>query len=122
MPTRSSDLLATSLALALARYLKDHPEAAPRAGAWRDADVESWITAPEEAIRAEATKGLEALDEWRDETREAAPDEWEAGRVEFLQAQLNFQSARSGSFATASGSLADFLGEMGEEVDVLDEH
>ena len=122
MPTRSSDLLATSLALAVARYLHDHPDVAPRADAWRGPDVESWIAASEEAIQAGATRGLEALDEWRDETRESAPEEWESGRVDFLQAQLNFQSARSGSFATASGSLADFLAEMGEDVDVLDEH
>jgi hypothetical protein len=122
MPTRSSDLLASSLALAIARYLRDHPDAAARAGAWRDGDVDAWLAAPAEAIGIEATKGLEALDEWRDETRANAPEEWEAGRVDFLQAQLNFQSARSGSFATAAGSLVDFLADMGEEVDVLDEH
>jgi hypothetical protein len=115
---RSSDLLAQSLALAIARYLQDRPQAAACAGAWGDGDVQTWMGRPPDAIAAEATKGLEALDEWRDEE----PDEWEAGRVEFLQAQLNFQSARSGSFATAAGSLADFLAEMGEDVDVLDEH
>lgn len=117
MPTRSSELLAASLALAIARYLHAHPGA--RAHAWRDPGVDAWLAAPVEAIQAEATAGLEALDEWRDD---AAPDEWEAGRVEFLQAQLNYQSARSGSFATAAGSLADFLADMGEDVDVLDEH
>src|SRR4051812_15472605 len=122
MPTPSSDLLAGSLALAIARYLQEHPEVGSRADAWRSDDVKSWLAAPVEAIPEEATKGLDALDEWRDQARADAPAEWEAGRVDFLQAQLNFQSARSGSFATASGSLADFLADMGEDVDVLDEH
>ena len=117
---RSSELLTSSLALAIARYLQDHPDA--DAGPWRDGDVDKWSGESLDAIGAEATKGLEALDEWRDEVREDDPETWEAGRVDFLQAQLNFQSARSGSFATASGSLADFLADMGEDVDVLDEH
>jgi hypothetical protein len=119
---RSSDLLAASQSLAVARYLKDHPDAVDGAGIWLDDEAEAWMAKPTEAIQEEATNGLEALDEWGDEAREEDPDEWEAGRVDFLQAQLNFQSARSGSFATASGSLADFLAEMGEDVDVLDEH
>jgi len=84
--------------------------------------LDKWSGESPDAIGAEATKGLEALDEWRGEVREDDPETWEAGRVDFLQAQLNFQSARSGSFATASGSLADFLADMGEDVDVLDEH
>jgi hypothetical protein len=118
MPMRSSDLLAASLPLAVARYLQDHPDAVPRAGAWLDGDAEAWMAKPVEAIQAEATRGLEALDEWRED----AGGDWEAGRVDFLQAQLNLQSARSGSFATAAGSLADFLTDVGEEPDVLDEH
>ena len=42
--------------------------------------------------------------------------------MEFLQAQLNFQSARTGFFSTAAGSLADFLTDMGESPDLLEEH
>ena len=107
---RSSELLPASLSLAVARYLKDHPDAVEKAGAWLDDEAREWMARPVDAIRAEATRGLEAL------------EEGEMDRVELLQAQLNFQSARSGSFATASGSLVDFLTDMGEEVDVLDEH
>ena len=39
----SSDLLAASLPLAVARYLQDHPDAVARAGAWLDADAEAWM-------------------------------------------------------------------------------
>jgi hypothetical protein len=112
---RSSELLADSQALAVARYLTDHPGAA--AQAWRDDAVERWLREPAAAIAAEADRGLAALEAWREDS----PEEWESGRVDYLQAQLNFQSARSGSFATASGALVDFLVEMGEDVDVLDE-
>jgi hypothetical protein len=119
MPTRSSDLLSQSLALAIARYLIDHDGAAERAGAWLDDDVRSRLDSTTEQIAEEAANGLEELEEWRDE---AGGEEWESGRVEFLQAQLNFQSARTGFFSTASGSLVDFLTEMGESPDRLDEH
>jgi hypothetical protein len=119
---RSSELLPRSLSLAVARYLHDRPEAAESAEAWRDDEVERWMTRPVEDIQEDATDGLEALEEWADEVREDAPEEWEEGRVDYLQAQLNFQSARSGSFGTAAGGLADFLADMGEDVDVLEEH
>jgi hypothetical protein len=117
--TRSSDLLSQSLALAIARYLTDQDGAADRAGAWLDDDVRSRLDATTEQLAEEAANGLDELEEWRDE---ADSEEWEAGRVEFLQAQLNFQSARTGFFSTASGSLVDFLNDMGESPDVLDEH
>ena len=107
---RSSELLPASLSLAVARYLKDHPDAVAKAGAWLDDDARVWMARSVDEIGAEATEGLEAL------------EEGEIDRVDYLQAQLNFQSARSGSFATASGSLTDFLVDMGEDVDVLDEH
>jgi hypothetical protein len=119
MPTRSSDLLSQSLALAIARYLTDHDGAADRAGAWLDDDVRARLDSTAEQIAQEAATGLDELEEWRDET---VGDEWEAGRVEFLQAQLNFQSARTGFFSTAAGSLADFLTDMGESPDLLEEH
>lgn len=116
------DQLAASLRLAVARYLKDHPDAVSDAGVWVDADVEASMAQPLEALQQEATERLEALEDWKERTQDEDPAEWETGRVSYLQAQLNLQSARSGSFATASGSLVDFLSSMGEEVDVLDEH
>jgi hypothetical protein len=117
-----AEQLAASLALAVARYLKDHPDAVPNAGVWVDRDVEARMTQPVETLQEEATERLEALEEWKERVQDEDPSAWETGRVDYLQAQLNLQSARSGSFATASGSLADFLMAVGEQVDVLDEH
>ena len=119
---RSSELLPASVSLAVARYLKDHPDAVQKAGAWLDDEAGEWMARPVDEIGAEATEGLKALEEWAEEVRADAPEQWEEGRVDYLQAQLNFQSARSGSFATSAGSLTDFLVDMGEDVEVLDEH
>ena len=108
-----------ALALAIARYLREHDGAAERAGAWLDDAVRSRLGTSSELIAEEAATGLDELEEWRDQ---AGGEEWEAGRVEFLQAQLNFQSARTGFFSTAAGSFADFLVDMGETPDLLEEH
>lgn len=114
--------LAASLRLAVARYLKEHPDAVPEAGVWVDNDVEATMAQPVEALRLKAADRLEALEDWKERAQDEDPAAWDIGRVDYLQAQLNLQSAQSGSFATASGSLADFLRSVGEEVDVLDEH
>lgn len=114
--------LTASLRLAVARYLTDHPDAVSDAGVWVDGDVEAVMAQPLEALQHEATERLEALEDWKERAQDEDPAEWESGRVDYLHAQLNLQSARSGSFATASGSLVDFLSSVGEEVDVLDEH
>jgi hypothetical protein len=114
--------LAASLGLAVARHLKDHPDAVSDAGVWLDRGVEARMAQPVEALGEEATERLEALEDWKERAQDEDPAAWETSRVYYLQAQLNLQSARSGSFATASGSLADFLMAVGEEVDVLDEH
>jgi len=113
---------AASLSLAVARYLKDHPAAVPEAGVWLDGDVEGWMAQSVEALAEEATERLDALEAWKERVNDEDTAAWETGRVDYLQAQLNLQSTRSGSFATASGSLADFLTSVGEEVAVLDEH
>ncbi|MDP9294057.1 MAG: hypothetical protein M3O90_06495 [Actinomycetota bacterium] len=117
-----AEQLAGSLALAVARYLQEHPDAVSDAGVWLDREVEARMTQPLESLGEEATERLEALEEWKERAQDEDPSAWETGRVDYLQAQLNLQSARSGSFATASGSLADFLMAVGEQVDVLDEH
>jgi hypothetical protein len=114
--------LAASLALAVARYLKDHPDAVSDAGVWVDDEVEAWMAQPVDALQDEATERLEALEDWKERAQDEDAAAWETGRVDYLQTQLNLQSSRSGSFATASGSLADFLMSVREEVDVLDEH
>jgi hypothetical protein len=111
-----------SLALAIARYLRDHPTAASKAGDWLDSTVERWMAMAVDGIKAEASQRLELLDAWERSVKTDFPDVWRAHRLEFLHARLNLQSARSGSFSTAAGSLYDFLTEVGAAVENLDIH
>jgi hypothetical protein len=111
-----------ALSLAVARYLHDDPNAERRAGVWLDATAREWRSRSEDEIGAEATRLLERLDGWQERVKAEAPDVWETRRVDANHARLNLQSARSGSFRTAAGPLADFLRGVGAAVDTLDIH
>lgn len=115
-------LAADSLALAIARYLIDHPEATSTAGDWKTTTVERWMEKPLKELQDEATKQLARLDELEQQIKSEHPDLWEPLRVEFVHTKLNLQSARSGSFRTASGSLYGFLSALGVAVDNFDIH
>jgi hypothetical protein len=111
-----------ALMLAVARYLHDHPDAATSATTWLDRDVESWRQRPTADIADEATKRLEALEGWRSRTEASDRASWESDRTTYAHASLTLQSARSGSFETAAGSLLDFLRDVGAPADELDIH
>ncbi|SRR5712691_4727620 len=112
--------LRASLALAIARYLKEHPDAKERAGSWVRPDVEEWLDKPVEEIAAEASRRHEALDRWSERAKADAPDLWETRRVDFLHARKNLDSAESGNFQSGAGSLYDFLSDVGEQVQSYD--
>jgi hypothetical protein len=113
---------ADSLSLAIARYLIDHPEATSTAADWKTTTVERWMGKPLKDLQDEATKRLSRLDELEQQIKSENPDLWEPLRIEFVHTKLNLQSARSGSFHTASGSLYDFLSALGAAVDNFDIH
>src|SRR6266542_597432 len=94
------DLAQQALALAIARYLHDHPEAVGTAATWMSSDVDAWRK------RSTADIAQHASDQ-------SDSDAWNADRVNYVHAKLTLQSARSGSFQTAAGSLFDFLREVG---------
>lgn len=104
-----------ALALAIARYLHDHPEARPAAGAWLRPSVAAWVAAPPAEVAAEVarrTADLQALDE---RLRRESPDLHSTYALELLHADLDLRAAATGSFGQAAGSLADFLREVGAE-------
>ena len=105
----------TSLVLAVARYLQDHPDAEPRAGVWLDDDVRA---ARGRDIAAEAGERLTRLERWM---QDADPELLRTRNPDVLRTELNLQAARNGVFATAAGSLFDFLEAVGEPVQELDE-
>ena len=110
-----------SLSLAIARYVKDHPDADGTARSWLVDAEQRVLDSSVDDLREQATDGLAALDRLEAALRER-PELWETRRTEVAHARLNLQSARSGSFETATGPLNDFLREMGERPATLDIH
>jgi hypothetical protein len=111
-----------ALALAIARYVTDHPAASPAALRWIDPLIDAKRALGLEGIKTEASRRLSELDAWEERSQEVFPDVYRTHRRQAQQARLALQSARSGSFATASGSLRDFLVDAGEPVQELDFH
>ena len=113
------ELSSASLALAVARYLKDNPSAADRA---TDVPPEArkWLESSVADIEREATRRLDALEDWREHAQAAYPWLWETYRVKYLHTQLNLEAARSGSFEAAAGALYDFLAGLGVQVQSFD--
>jgi hypothetical protein len=109
-----------ALALATARYFKEHPEVAAEANGWSNATVEAWQAREISEIVDEAAARLEQLAKWEEEVKENYPHIWESYRVDFLNTQLTLQSARTGSYETAAGSLYDFLTTVGAPVTLMD--
>jgi hypothetical protein len=63
-----------------------------------------------------------AIEQWSERTNAHHPDVWEGQGIYMLHAHLDLESARSGSFEAAAGSLADFLTEIGAAPRRLDFH
>ncbi len=115
-------LAASALGLAVARYLNEDPNAVPRAGVWLDAEADRWRQRPRDDIAAEAERRLVELEAWKERVQEQRPALYETRRMDAVNATLALQSARSGSFGTASGPLLDFLSEVGTPGQRLDIH
>lgn len=112
----------SSLSMAIARYLKDRPNVTDAAKDWLDPMVEKWMAMSLVDIEDEASRRLQKLERWERTVTADYSEIWNAYRLEFLHTKLNLQSARSGSFSTAAGSLYDFLISVGASVDNLDIH
>jgi hypothetical protein len=115
-------LSSRALMLAVARYLSDDPNAVPRAGQWLDGEADRWRQRPAREIAAEASKVLDMLEAWQERVSEGRPNFYETRRMDYMNARLALQSARSGSFRTTSGALHDFLRDVGTPGERLDIH
>lgn len=116
------ELSSRALSLAVARYLSDDPNAVPRAGTWLDGEADRWRQRDTDEIAAEATRLLDRLESWQERIAEERPELSETRRIDYLNAKLALQSARSGSFVTAAGPLNDFLKSVGTPAERLDIH
>ena len=100
----------------MARYLSEHPDAAGAAGAFLNADAETWRARGAEAIAQEAERTAESLEAW---SEHAGEELRQTRNSDYLHAKLALGSARTGAFGTAAGPLSDFLSSVGEEPDRL---
>jgi hypothetical protein len=114
--------LIVSQALAIGRYLHEHPEALPLAEAhhWRNWEVDDWRARPIAEIIAEATARGARLANWEAEVPAAYPKVWEQYRSDALLVRYSLGPARTGVFTEAVGNLADFLRQMGADVKRID--
>jgi hypothetical protein len=130
MPTPSSDelrrrantALQEALALAIARYLHDHPDAPEAARAWLEGDEAALAELDSTSIMGTASEALDGLDVLTADVLVRGGDLAEELRVQLAHARLDLQSARSGSFETAVGSLRDFLVDAGATPQDFDIH
>lgn len=130
MPMPSSDelrqradvLLQDALALAIARYLHDHPDAPEAARTWLEGDQTALVELDALSIAESASENLDRLDVLTADVLEHGGNLVEEMRVQLAHSRLDLQSARSGSFETAVGSLRDFLVDAGAAPRDLDIH
>jgi hypothetical protein len=117
---RAAQAAGAAMDLALRRYALDHPSRAEQATS-RLADPAVGALAREETV-ARAVSLAAAIDALERQARASAPRVWEAERLTLFQARLAAGSATTGSFATATGPLADVLRELGEQPSILRVH
>jgi hypothetical protein len=103
-----------ALALAISRYAIDHPADAHVALSWLvRLKTPELVAVSADQVRSEAAATLDQVDQ----LLPSADD-----RIELAHARLALEAAHSGSFATAAGSLADFLRDVGASPNELDVH
>jgi len=117
---RGQRALADATELAVRRYALDHPDRAAAAMERIATAQVAALTRPEVESRARTVSA--DLDEIEQASKAAGPDAWELNRITVMQARMAAGSARTGSFATSMGGLADVLRELGEPTDELRVH
>jgi hypothetical protein len=106
-------LAADSLSLAVARYLLDHPEALSNAKAWVNAEVRAFLLLPPAGMQARAADMLAALDSACRQAQGEFPAVWSGLQHHWAHSRLDLESAASGNYSRAAGSLHDFLLSVG---------
>lgn len=115
-------LLEEAVSLAVARYVRDRsaPTATTLAG-YLDPARPYIALAPEDAIRA-VDRVQAAWQTWEQDAKARYPRCWANHRLDVLHARTALGSARSGSFASASGPFHAFLVQAGESPQLIDVH
>lgn len=109
-----------SFTLAIARYMKEHPEVTDIPIRWLDFDsISKWLAMSTAELKGEALRRLEQLERWDKFAKANHPDVWETYRIRYINVWLNLQSANSGLFPSAMGNMAIFLDAVGASYDEI---
>jgi hypothetical protein len=115
--TAGAKLLDEGMGLAIARWRLDHPGKVVPAP-WDDTSA-PWLGRTAAQLGADAATRLAEVDRL---VQDKTGDCREAMRLSLLHARMALGSAKTGSFATAAGSMIDFLHAVGESPQILDVH
>lgn len=108
-----------SLALAAARFGADHEQAQSLSRAWSEYHPD-WSARDTDFYVTESGRLRATLTSVRDRLRDVAPEALGTTLPDLLRVEMTLNSAETGVFATAAGSLADFLRDAGAEFDELE--
>ncbi|MGB0388728.1 MAG: hypothetical protein ACPGWR_28245 [Ardenticatenaceae bacterium] len=98
-----------SLMLAVARYVKEHPDVTNLAQNWLGSrDLSKWLAMSASELEDETLRRWEQVDKWDELAKANHPEIWEEYKLKPFNVQLNLESALSGSFHAAMGELAIF--------------
>jgi len=106
-----------ALQLAIARYLAAGNAAGGAAG-WVTPEIEALARRPD--LEQEIERRRAAVAAWKERVEREHRDLWAAYRRLWLHTTSTLAAARSGTFATASGSFYEFLADAGADVQHFD--
>lgn len=103
-----------SLMLAVARYIKEHPDATDMALDWlASRDASKWLAMSTIDLEDEASLLAKKVERWDQFAKNNHPDIWEQHRLVPFNTRLNLEAAHKGSFHAAMGDLGSFLRAVG---------
>jgi len=107
--------------LAIARYMQEHPDATPKYKMyWLDfEELSKWLAMSIPEIDEKALQLWDKIEKWEKSAKKNHPDIWEQYKLTPFNAQLDLESAYSGSFHVAMGDLASFLDAVGAEFEEI---
>jgi hypothetical protein len=120
-----AELHRVAMSLALARYLREHPKAKahPAIAEWLEGfHIEQWDALSIPEIAAEATRRRQELDRLDQRARGIDVDAWAQLEDDQWEVEMTLDSARTGQYGDAMGSLYSFLHDIGARVNLHETH
>lgn len=116
------DLMITSYSLAIARYVKEYPEAANRLDKVDREWVSQWEGMSISELEDKAVQLFSEVERWEKVAEAEYPELWDEYKLRSFNVQLKLQAVYSGSFHVAMGDFAIFLHIVGATFEELRIH